>query len=62
MGHLVLQKAGADRRRRQHLRLTKDLDMAVVVSTQQLMSATFVDTVLIRPGTDGSQISPPVTG
>lgn len=45
IGHWVLQKACADRRRWQQLRPHTDIDIAVNVSAQQLMSATFVDTV-----------------
>ena len=45
IGDWVLQKACADRRRWQHLRPGADLGIAANVSSQQLMSATFVDSV-----------------
>ncbi len=45
IGHWILKRACADRRRWELLRPGNDLDIAVNVSTQQLMAATFVDTV-----------------
>ncbi|MEO5833402.1 MAG: EAL domain-containing protein [Nakamurella sp.] len=46
IGSWILRRACADRRRWQSLNPFDDLDIAVNISTQQLMSATFVDTVV----------------